>query len=903
MVSISNYSLLRHDRSYGKGGGVAVYFKQHLKVVQVFPKDSFLDKYSTSLTNFEYLCIDFFDKLPIRIICIYLPPKFSKCFDTVRTLCSLINSLSTCSLPCYVIGDFNLPNIDWSIPRANGDSCHVYFLDFCTSHSWTQHVIESTHEKLNVLDLLLTNISANNLLSTCKVTSPLSSKCDHNRVVFEIFIDLLSNEPVKPKYPNFKKADYHLVNLFLCQTNWEVALNYDTPQQLYNSFLSILQACILDCIPLHSTKTPRHSQLPTHIKAMVKDKKRLYKRLKADNSLKDQYKSLSRDYELAVKSWTNKIENNVCVNPSGKKFYSFVNNKLKTKSVIPPMYNASTETLCFSDYEKASLFNSYFHSVFTNDDSQTLSIHPRSFIPMCEFNISPNDILAIADGMKDKITRTPDNVPSYFIKRVIRSIVYPLSIIFNKFLRLHFVPSQWKVSQIIPIHKKSNKSLPNNYRPIALTSSFSRMFESLVHKRILSHLLYNSLISPAQFGFVPGKSSCSQLLSTLNDWYQALSSHSSINVIYTDIAKAFDSVSHRKLIAIIRSYGISFDVTSWLKEFLTDRQQQVCINSSSSSYLPVLSGVPQGSVIGPLLFLMFFDDVTKSVPQIQGASGIKLFADDTKLYATNSTDLQLYTDQMISWMKEHQLSIAHQKCFSLCISKSKPKVPPPVFSIDSHPIPVLSLAKDLGIIVTDDLKWSTHIESITSKASACAYRILKCFKTRNIWILLRLFKTYVRPKLEYNTPVWCPHLDKDVMKLESVQRVFLRKVFMRCQIKFDSYIDRLQKVNLHSLERRRVINDLIFLFKIIHKLCDLDFFDYFYFLPAHYNLRRNSKQIGVKSMPNLKCQFYRKSFFLRSSQYWNRLPEDIVNSPNLISFKHRLHRFPLHTVIQLHCKY
>ena len=567
------------------------------------------------------------------------------------------------------------------------------------------------------------------------------------------------------------------------------------------------------------------------------------------------------------------------------------------------MYDEATKTFCFSDVDKATLLNNYFHSVFTNDNSQTPTVHQRSSsIRMHDFDILPNDILAVTKDMKDKITRTPDNIPSYFIKRIISAIIQPLTFMFNQFLRLHFVPFQWKISHVIPIYKKGNKSLPNNHRPIALTSSFSRMFESIIHKKIMSHLIQNSLISPAQFGFVPGKSSCSQLLATVNEWFQALSSNPAVNVIYTDIAKAFDSVSHKKLILVIESYGISLDTIGWLKEFLTNRQQKVCIGTSFSPSLPVLSGVPQGSVIGPLLFLLFFDDITKCVPHILGSSGVKLFADDTKLYSSNAGDLQLYMDEMVSWLKDRQLNIAPNKCFSLHISKSRSKAPPPTFSIGSNHIATHHFAKDLGIMVSDNLKWSNHIDSIVAKASACSYQILKCFKSTNIWILLRLFKTYVRPKLEYCTPVWSPYLNKDIMKLESVQRLFLRRAFMRCGIKFDSYTDRLQKVNLCSLERRRVNNDLIFLFKIINGLCGLNFYDYFSYSSIAYNLRRNSKQITVKYIPNLQFQQYQKSFFIRSSQYWNKLPESIVSSPNLTIFKLKLLKYPLHSIIPLHCR-
>ena len=243
----------------------------------------------------------------------------------------------------------------------------------------------------------------------------------------------------------------------------------------------------------------------------------------------------------------------MCKNPSNKKIYNYVNKKLKTKPFIPPLYDKSSNTYLNSDKEKTNLLNSYFQSVYTTDDGKIPNSYPKPCIPMEDFEITSYDILQAITSLKDKISRTPENIPSYFIKRIGSSILEPLKFIFNQSLRLHHVPNQWKTSLIIPIHKKNSKTIPNNYRPISLTSSFSRLFETIIHHKIMLHLMNNSLLSKEQFGFIPGRSSCSQLVTTVHEWYTGLANNNSMKVIYTDISKAFDSVSHKKLIHIIRT--------------------------------------------------------------------------------------------------------------------------------------------------------------------------------------------------------------------------------------------------------------------------------------------------------------------------------------------------------------
>ena len=256
---------------------------------------------------------------------------------------------------------------------------------------------------------------------------------------------------------------------------------------------------------------------------------------------------------------------------------------------------------------------------------------------------------------------------------------------------------------------------------------------------MLSHLLYNDLLLSSQFGFLPNRSSSDQMLWCLHDWYTSYCSNTAEYIVYTDITKAFDSVSHPKLITVLRSYGLNAQLLEWIKNFLSNRHQVVKIKSSISPPLPILSGVPQGSVLGPLLFIIFINDI---ILQTQSNNNVKiaLFADDTKLFSNNPDDLQTCLDSFNSNIEQYQLKLAPHKCFVLPISKKNDSSPRSQnFHINSTSLNLESSAKDLGVIIHSELKWENHINKISRQAKIISYQILKSFKTKNIWTLLFLY--------------------------------------------------------------------------------------------------------------------------------------------------------------------
>ena len=221
----------------------------------------------------------------------------------------------------------------------------------------------------------------------------------------------------------------------------------------------------------------------------------------------------------------------------------------------------------------------------------------------------------------------PDNCHPFFLKECAEEIYLPLTDIFHKSLSSGVIPDDWKKANITCIFKKGNKQNPGNYRPVSLTSVICKLLERTVREEIVNHLSVNKLLSDSQFGFRKNRSTILQLLTVMNEWTEALDDGIQIDTVYLDFRKAFDSVPHKRLIKKLEGYGIKGILLEWFKNFLNGRQQRVVINGKTSDWTNVLSGIPQGSILGPILFIIFINDLPGVVGNV-----CKLFADDCKLY-------------------------------------------------------------------------------------------------------------------------------------------------------------------------------------------------------------------------------------------------------------------------------
>jgi hypothetical protein len=318
--------------------------------------------------------------------------------------------------------------------------------------------------------------------------------------------------------------------------------------------------------------------------------------------------------------------------------------------------------------------------------------------------------------------------------------------------------------------------------------------------------------------------------------------------------------------------------------FLSDRTQIVKVGKSFSGRVDVISGVPQGSVLGPLLFLVYINDV---VNIFSSKVQVKLFADDVKIYVIiDDIDdcelLQASIDKLAAWAELWQLKIYLSKSACLHIGSNKFKYN---YCINNSQLGSHNSIADLGVMIDNKLKFSAHINNIVIKAHSRSSLILRCFKCKDCSVLCRGFTVHVSPLLEYCSQVWSPCYVNDIIKIEAVQRRFTKRLQGMAGL---SYCERLCKLNLESLEMRRLKHDLHFIFKIFHGAIDIDNQALFVISTTDYDLRGHDKKIA-KPVAHLKCRS--NSFTCRTINVWNSLPQNAVNLPNDKCFKRFLNSY------------
>ena len=451
-------------------------------------------------------------------------------------------------------------------------------------------------------------------------------------------------------------------------------------------------------------------------------------------------------------------------------------------------------------------------------------------------------------------------------------------------MKLSKLPSEFKQAEIRPIYKKKgSKSDPSNYRPVSLTSVTCKVFEKIVKKCLCNHLLENNLLSPHQFGFITGRCTTTQLLVSIKEWQKSLDNSVPTDVAYLDFRKAFDAVPHNRLIFKLSKYGIKGELLSWIKDFLYERAKYVKINNAKSVTSPVTSGVPQGSVLGPMLFIYFINDLPEvcTVPT-------KIYADDTKAFSEIRSEedrdkLQFSIDQMFQWTQEWQLLFNQAKCKILHIGDNNPNYKYFIGEgANRIELETSAIEKDLGVLVDNELNFESHIDYVIKKASSKKAQILRNFSYRSKKVLVPLFKTLVRPILEYANSVWVSSYRNQINLLEAVQRKFTKHILEAKKLKYE---DRLRCLKLPSLEYRRFRGDLIQAYKIAHKHYDRASVSNLFKFNQNSRLRGHKYKLTKIITKKRKYQHF---FSNRIVNSWNNLSEETANSKSINIFKNNI---------------
>ena len=482
------------------------------------------------------------------------------------------------------------------------------------------------------------------------------------------------------------------------------------------------------------------------------------------------------------------------------------------------------------------------------------------------------------------------------LKSLAKEFTKPLTILFKKSIDLSKLPYCWKTSNISVIFKKGMKYLAGNYRPISLTSVLCKILESIIREHLVDHMLINGLFTEKQYGFISGRSAALQLLRVLDEWSEALDNGDAIDAIYMDFQKAFDTVPHRRLLRKVKAYGFVTNIVDWLADFLTGRTQVVNIKGESSEAKHIKSGIPQGSVLGPFLFLLFVNDIPELVKSM-----LYLFADDNKIWRViaNRKDkelLQTYLETVFNWSKVWLMRIHPDKSAHLRIGQQM-DVPQYEYTVGVKHVHYKTQEKDLGVLIDNSLSFNAHICEKVKKANMMAGWVRRSFQFLNTDVFNLLYKSLVRSHLEYAISVWSPHLAKHIDQIEEVQ---MRATKMVPKLKNMPYPDRLRSLRLPTLSYRRIRGDMINTYKMLsgiyHKEC----------CPKMTTMLDKTGRQGRHSkylfQERSKLDLRKYSFTQRVVNIWNSLPEEVVSATTVDRFKGALDKHWNDKPIKYHYK-
>lgn len=879
LLQCDTHNVFRSDRIINglpkTGGGLLIFCPKSIKAI---PISSYCSE------ALEALAIKF--KISstscwITLLNAYRPPKYGLGHDFVNQFTTLADDLSLSTQPSIIVGDLNLSGIIWNGPTSTGStSWEKNFIELCITNSWSQLVNEVTRAN-NILDIALTNIEHS--ITALQVLTPFSNS-DHCKVSFFLSEKNQDSSTSKSLPLNFPKGDFTSMENILSHIDWEMKFSFlDSVDNKLKSLNETLYQLFANFVPKFTKQKP--VKLPRHILKTRNFLSRSYKKLKKGNSTDlDKYKEEIRKYKHVVNEYFLSAEEAVLNSGCSRRFWSYMRRKTRCRPNIPPMRNDGG--VVDDDGQKAELFNTYFGSVFQQDNDIDLKLSAPITTSLSDIEFDVVDVYELLSHESNKLSRGPDDIPHIIYKRLAVVLALPLFLIFRECINTGQIPSIWKDATIVPIHKKDDKSCVSNYRPISLTCVSSRIMERLICSKLMLFLSPNNRISDRQYGFLSRRSTTSQLLQTTNDWTAAIDRRETIKVVYLDFQKAFDTIAHPKLLSVLDNNGIRGNLLHWFMSFLSNRTQRVVINSVKSSSIAVTSGVPQGSVVGPLLFLLYINGITK----MKLHSQLYLYADDCKLYysahpsKSGMTLIDKYLQEDLNtidqWCKTVQLRLSVSKCQVLNINPPNTLTSSNLF-IDGNPLENVTSIRDLGLIVDSKLRFSEHCAAKAMKASNVVNFLFRAFKSKETSFLVGLFKTYVIPLLDYGSVVYSPILTRDIRIIESVQKRFTKRLPEFRGTSF-SYPQRLKATGLIPLDIRRSIHDLVETYKIIYGYVDLEFKNFFQLIPLNRATRSNGLKLRVNSF---RTEIRKNYFSNRVVKLWNKLPRELVTIGTVHSFR------------------
>ena len=811
------------------------------------------------------------------------------------------------SASIHLCGDFNIHHQEWLIHSnctdEEGRHCH----DFAIAYDLTQIVDKPTRVPdidghfPNLLDLFLTTCPD---ACTQSVHSPLGSS-DHCliQVKIEAKCKVTADAPFHRTVFRYSQADWDGFRSFLSDIPLSYIFSHGSPKiaSLLSDWISVGMECY---IPSKTFQLKPNSQpwFTPECAAAIAHRNHffhLYHRNRCDETkaaFRTARNHCKRILRNAQYSYAQSIQAKIGSEALGSREFWRITNKVlnRGKASIPTLVEESAQVISSSD--KANLFASKFAANSTLDD---LGFLPPDFPQitdekLCESKVSAGQIAKLIKDLDSTKATGPDGIPVVVLKNLIPEISPILAKLFNCCLKDRCFPSVWKTSAVCPVFKNAGeKSNPSQYRPISLLSVISKLFESVINNRILDHLAINNLLSDVQYGFRSSRSTADVLTVITHRLSEAMTGGNHSRVIALDISKAFDKVWHKGLLLKLSRYGISGKVLAVIKSFLSGRSLRVVVNGQSSDAHSINAGVPQGSILGPTLFLLFINDLPNHIIN----SLVDIYADDTTLYRctssdvddpTASADLSSDLEQVVQWGKDWFVTFnaSKTKLVTFHHKKGNPTFHP--VQMDNSILEEAScLERLLGLKLTSDLKWNSYILSVAKEAGKMVGSFFRSKKYLTPAAILYLYKSQIRPKMEYCCHIWAGASKTCLSSLDKVQRRLRRLVG-------DSLFTTLQ-----PLSHRRNVASLSLFYRYYNGKCSQELQK---MVPCCKTFGRNTRYSTrvQKNHPHflqvegIYPKYHMDSFFPRTASLWNTLPSDCFpDSYDLDFFKKRVNKFLL----------
>ena len=908
---IKGYRFFSLDHPSGeKKGGVGIFYKETLPL-----------KIRNDLSFEECIVVELiFGHKKIFFTVLYRnpinkadSPEFANFIHNFEQLYQ--NILNENPFTMLFAGDFNAHSTNWW-HEGDNTSEGIQLDNLFEDLNLTQLISEPTHfrEHCNpsCIDLFLSDQP--NVVLESGVRPSLDPTCKHQITYSKINFKIPPAPPYVRKIWHFNRANSALISKAVAQFPWQQRLEQisEDPtlqvELLNETVLNIMSNFVPNS--LSKIKPSEPEWLNRKIKAMLKKQNRLYKKYKRNGFNEDDklalevYRSECAKYiETSKQNHLHDLGNKLANKCTGQKTYWKIVNNFLNKSKIPRIPPLLVDNkFVINCKEKASLFNNYFVA-------QCQPFISNSFLPppnpltretLDHFVVTNEQILNILLTLNVNKAHGPDKISVNMIKLCGKELVVPLKLIFQNILNTGIFPDQWKRANVTPIHKKDDKQTIKNYRPISLLPVFAKVYERIVFTNLYNHFIDNNLITSNQSGFRPGDSVTNQLIYLVHEIHTSFDSieNSEVRSVYLDMSKAFDKVWHEGLIYKLKQNGINGNLLKLLKSYLSKRKQRVVLNGMESDWGDIKSGVPQGSVLGPLLFLIYINDLEKGIK-----SSIKFFADDTSLFSIVKNphvsaqninhDLQLISQWAVQWKMSFNPDLSKPAEEVIFSHKRHKSVHPPLF-FNNVQVKQVNEHKHLGLILDSKLTFDSHINEKLAKARK-GIGVIKYLSTYvSVKTLDQIYKMYVRPHLDFCDVIY--HIPKIPSAFDSsIRLVGLMERIERIQYqaalavtgawKGTSLNKIYDELGWETLTDRRWFRRLVQLYKIRNGLTP----DYLKIpLPATRGNRYGTR--SVNEFHDLACRTtsYTNSFYPNSIKIWNEIGPELRQVRSLSEFKSKI---------------